>query len=90
MNVLKCLSVVLGLTLHYFPADSFGVKSIVGIGDGEREGPVDPEFEHVMGSTERSLQSAHRHALWAETWSRSGESFVLLAKKIKPYLHCHL
>lgn len=80
MNALKCPSVVPGLTHHYFPADSFGVKSIVGIGDGEREGLADPEFEHVMGSTESSLQSAHCHALWAETWSRSGESFVLLSK----------
>lgn len=57
------------------------MKSVVDIGNGESEDPVDPEFGHVMGSAENSLESAHCHALWGETWSRSEESFVLLARK---------
>ncbi|KAF5859789.1 hypothetical protein ETB97_002452 [Aspergillus alliaceus] len=61
---LKCISVLPEVLHQYFPNEMFGVKSVVDIGNGEEAGPDDPEFEHVMGSTENILESARCRALW--------------------------
>ncbi|KAE8394150.1 hypothetical protein BDV23DRAFT_17121 [Aspergillus alliaceus] len=61
---LKCISVLPEVVHQYFPNEMFGVKSVVDIGNGEEAGPDDPEFEHVMGSTENILESARCRALW--------------------------
>ncbi|KAB8208028.1 hypothetical protein BDV34DRAFT_191000 [Aspergillus parasiticus] len=61
---LKCISVVPEVVHQYFPAQSFGVKSAVDVGNGQEPGPEEAEFEHVMGSTENILESARCRALW--------------------------
>ncbi|GAB1208256.1 hypothetical protein APSETT445_006997 [Aspergillus pseudonomiae] len=63
---LKCISVVPEVVHQYFPAQSFGVKSAVDIGNGQEPGPEETEFEHVMGSTENILDSARCRALWGQ------------------------
>ncbi|RMZ39271.1 hypothetical protein CA14_003208 [Aspergillus flavus] len=63
---LKCISVVPEVVHQYFPAQSFGVKSAVDVGNGQEPGPEEAEFEHVMGSTENILESARCRALWGQ------------------------
>lgn len=69
-GVLKCISVVPEVVHQYFPAEDFGVKSLVDIGNGEEGSPVDPSFKKVMGSTENILHRARRFALWGQTCLR--------------------
>ncbi|RHZ56294.1 uncharacterized protein CDV56_108114 [Aspergillus thermomutatus] len=64
LGKLNCISIVPEVIHQYFPAQSFGVKSLVDIGNGEKPGPGDEKFENVMGSTENILQSARCSALW--------------------------
>lgn len=63
---LDCLSVVPEVMHQYFPAEQFGVKSLVDVGNGQEAGPRDEEFEAVMGSTENILDSARCQALWQQ------------------------
>ncbi|OJJ95598.1 glycosyltransferase family 25 protein [Aspergillus aculeatus ATCC 16872] len=72
---LECLSVVPEVVHQYFPAERFGVKSLVDVGNGEVDGPGKGEeegedFEAVMGSTENILESARCWALWRQTCLR--------------------
>ncbi|GFF31854.1 hypothetical protein IFM61606_10749 [Aspergillus udagawae] len=64
LGKLNCISIVPEVIHQYFPAQSFGVKSLVDIGNGEKPGPDDEKFENVMGSTENILESARCSALW--------------------------
>ncbi|KAE8373955.1 hypothetical protein BDV26DRAFT_300665 [Aspergillus bertholletiae] len=61
---LKCISVVPEVVHQYFPNLTFGVQSMVDIGNGRQVGPDESEFEHIMGSTENILESARCRALW--------------------------
>ncbi|PYI27879.1 hypothetical protein BP00DRAFT_459870 [Aspergillus indologenus CBS 114.80] len=67
---LECLSVVPEVVHQYFPAERFGVKSLVDVGNGEVDGPGEEDFEAVMGSTENILESARCWALWRQTCLR--------------------
>lgn len=66
-KVLSCISVVPEVVHQYFPPESFGVKSLVDIGNGEVQGDVDDLFESTMGSTENILESARCHASWGRS-----------------------
>ena len=67
---LNCISVVPEVIHQYFPAQDYGVKSLVDIGNGQEPGPADEAFESVMGSTENILESARCFALWGKTCLR--------------------
>lgn len=70
-GVLKCISVVPEVVHQYFPADNFGVKSLVDIENGEEKSPVDRSFKQVMDSTENILNSARCFfASWYQTCLR--------------------
>lgn len=66
-HVLNCISVVPEVVHQYFPPESFGVKSLVDVGNGEVQGDVDDLFESTMGSTENILESARCHASWGRS-----------------------
>ncbi|EAU38147.1 conserved hypothetical protein [Aspergillus terreus NIH2624] len=68
---LDCISVVPEVVHQYFPAQKYGVQSLVDIGNGKEPGPADEVFESVMGSTENILESARCFALWGKTCLRS-------------------
>jgi hypothetical protein len=67
---LRCISVVPEVMHQYFPAEEYGVKSLVDIGNGEVAGPSDAIFESTKGSTENILYSARCQSLWGETCLR--------------------
>ncbi|RAL07344.1 uncharacterized protein BO97DRAFT_446936 [Aspergillus homomorphus CBS 101889] len=67
---LVCFSVVPEVVHQYFPAERFGVKSLVDVGNGEAAGEEEAVFEGVMGSTENILESARCRALWGRTCLR--------------------
>ncbi|OJJ46533.1 hypothetical protein ASPZODRAFT_1970012, partial [Penicilliopsis zonata CBS 506.65] len=69
-KALRCISVVPEVVHQYFPAASYGVNSLVDIGNGEAVGPDETEFESVMGSTDNILESARCNALWGKTCLR--------------------
>lgn len=69
-RVLNCISVVPEVMHQYFPAESFGVKSLVDVANGEVQGSVDESLESVMGTTENILESARCHALWGRSCLR--------------------
>jgi hypothetical protein len=64
---LKCISVAPEVVHQYFPAENYGVKSLVDIGNGEVPGPEDAAFESTKGTTENILYSARCQALWGKT-----------------------
>lgn len=44
-RVLNCISVIPEVVHQYFPAESFGIKSLVDVGNGEVQEAVDDAFE---------------------------------------------
>lgn len=69
-RALKCISVVPELFHSYFPAERFGVKSEVDVGNGESGKVAEEVFEGEMGNTENILESARCWALWGRGCKR--------------------
>lgn len=62
---LACVSVLPEVMHQYFPAEVFGVKSLVDVGNGVVQTEDEEElYESVMGSTENVVHSARCWALW--------------------------